>query len=282
VEPSAVLLTTIGPPAAPAAPRLGRLLAAAPDLPLESIYASALAAIGAPSPPAAAALPALLDQAGEDACHTPRRFGALFRAAVAIGPQPGQTRADWQTTLVARARSTLARIGPACAQSTIERDTIIALSRLSSTPDLVALLEAELANDNASRGRRYWAAWALRSLGAPLSPAQAVGQTALLGSPEQSLPPPPEPDDPLAPLSKTDLVIGMNAIRPKVADCYARHHVPGLAMVTVNISYGRITTATVTGKFAGTETGACVEAVVKTATFPVAQELKTPFPFQLK
>jgi len=53
-------------------------------------------------------------------------------------------------------------------------------------------------------------------------------------------------------------------------------------MVNIEISYGRVTAATVTGKFAGTPTGDCVERVVKTATFPVAQEFRTPYPFQLK
>src|SRR5262245_36019464 len=281
-EGAAVLLTTIGQPAAPAAPRLGKLLAAAPDLRLESIYASALATIGAPSLPAAAALPALLDQAGENACHTPRRFGVLFRAAVASGPQPGQPRADWQSALVSRAQSTLARIGPSCKESTIDRDVIIALSKLPRTPDLLALLEAEMTNAGAGRGRHYWAAWALRSLDAPLAPALASEQTALVGLPGQALPPPPEPDDPFAPLAKVDLVTGMNAVRPKIKDCYARHGVPGTAMVNVEISYGRVTTATVSGMFAGTATGECVERAVKTATFPVAQEFKTPYPFQLK
>jgi len=282
VERATLLLTSFGPPAAPAARRLGRLLAAAPDLRLESIYASALAAIGAPSPPAAAALPALLDQAGEDICVTPRLFGVLFRAAVASGPAPGQSRADWLNALVSRARSALSRIGPACAQSTIDRDVIIALAKMPSTPDLVTLLEAEMANPNTNRGRQYWAAWALRRVGAPLSPPGAVAQAALVGPPEQALPPPPEPEDPFAPMSKSALVAGMNAVRAKIAECYDRHLSPGLAMVNVEISYGRVTSATVTGKFAGTPTGDCVERAVKTATFPVAQELRTPYPFQLK
>jgi hypothetical protein len=115
-----------------------------------------------------------------------------------------------------------------------------------------------------------------------LSPAGATEQAALVGPPEQALPPPPEPEDPFAPMSKSALVAGMNAVKPKLLECYDRHLSPGLAMVNVEISYGRVTSATVTGKFAGTPTGDCVERAVKTATFPVAQELRTPYPFQLK
>jgi hypothetical protein len=45
---------------------------------------------------------------------------------------------------------------------------------------------------------------------------------------------------------------------------------------------GKVTSAAVTGKFAGTPTGACVEKAVKTATFPPSDGLSTPYPFQLK
>ena len=61
---------------------------------------------------------------------------------------------------------------------------------------------------------------------------------------------------------------------------------PDLPRTILEKSGGRgivpVTAATVTGKFAGTPTGDCVERVVKTATFPVAQEFRTPYPFQLK
>jgi hypothetical protein len=279
---AAALLATIGKPAAPAAPRLGRLLARATNLGKESLYASAIASIGAPSPAAAAALPVLLDQAAEDPCRAPGRFVTLFRAAVASGPRAGQSHAEWHGALVSRVRSSFARIGPACAQSTIARDLIIALSKLAPTPELIAMLETEVANAAASLDRRFWAAWALRSLGAQLSPSQAAAQADLLGPPDRPLPLAPEPDTPLNPLSKSDLVLGMNALRPKVAECYARHQVQGLALVNVDIAYGRVRSATVSGKFAGTPTGECVESAVMTGTFPTAQELKTPYPFPLK
>jgi hypothetical protein len=55
----------------------------------------------------------------------------------------------------------------------------------------------------------------------------------------------------------------------QIHECYLRHQVPGTAMVNVVIAKsGRVSKATVTGKFADTVTGACVEAAVKTAAFP--------------
>jgi hypothetical protein len=68
-----------------------------------------------------------------------------------------------------------------------------------------------------------------------------------------------------------------------VTACYNQFKVPGTAMVNVVIGKsGKVTSATVTGKFAGTPTGTCVEAAVKTATFPPSDGFTTPYPFQLK
>jgi predicted Zn finger-like uncharacterized protein len=85
------------------------------------------------------------------------------------------------------------------------------------------------------------------------------------------------------PLSRNALVAGFNSVRPKVANCYNQFKVPGTAMVNVVIAKsGKVTGATVTGKFAGTPTGTCVEAAVKTAAFPPSDGFSTPYPFQLK
>ena len=57
-----------------------------------------------------------------------------------------------------------------------------------------------------------------------------------------------------------------------------------MAMVNVVIGKnGKVTTATVTGKFAGTPTGACVEKAVKTASFPPSDgsEHAVPVPAQV-
>ena len=56
-----------------------------------------------------------------------------------------------------------------------------------------------------------------------------------------------------------------------------------MAMVSVVIAKnGKVTSATVSGKFAGTPTGSCVEKAVKSASFPPSEGLSTPYPFQLK
>jgi len=85
------------------------------------------------------------------------------------------------------------------------------------------------------------------------------------------------------PLPKNALVAGLNGVRPKVSACYNQFKVPGTAMVNIVIGKsGKVTTATVTGKFAGTPTGTCVEQAVKTASFPPSDGFSTPYPFQLK
>jgi predicted Zn finger-like uncharacterized protein len=85
------------------------------------------------------------------------------------------------------------------------------------------------------------------------------------------------------PLSKSAVVAGMNSVKGKVSNCYSQFKVPGMAMVNVVIGKnGRVSSASVTGKFAGTPTGACVEQAVKTASFPPSDGLTTPYPFQLK
>ncbi len=278
---AAMLLTTIGPPARPAVPRLAQLFARASDLRLESIYAAALGAIGAPSPASAAVLPALLDQAAQDLCSTPRRFFTLFRAAVASGPPPDQSRPVWESEIVSRAAFALARIGSTCSQPMIERNLIVALARLPRGPAQVVLLESEMANPTASIDRRFWSAWALRKLGVPLPSPQAAAQTELL-APAEPLPAAPEPEAPLDHLFSHEIWAGMRALDRLVADCYARHHVSGFATVNVEIAYGRVTSATVTGTLAGTPSGACLERVVRTARFPLRERVSTGVPFTLK
>jgi predicted Zn finger-like uncharacterized protein len=85
------------------------------------------------------------------------------------------------------------------------------------------------------------------------------------------------------PLAKAAVVAGMNGVKGKVSACYAQFKVPGLAMVNVVIAKsGKVSSSTVTGKFAGTPTGTCVESAVKTASFPPSEGLSTPYPFSLR
>jgi predicted Zn finger-like uncharacterized protein len=85
------------------------------------------------------------------------------------------------------------------------------------------------------------------------------------------------------PLAKGAVVAGMNGVKGKVSACYTQFKVPGMAMVNVVISKsGKVTSATVTGKFAGTPTGTCVENAVRSASFPASDGLTTPYPFNLR
>jgi hypothetical protein len=85
------------------------------------------------------------------------------------------------------------------------------------------------------------------------------------------------------PLSKVAIVNGMTAVHPLIHACYEELAVPGTAMVNVVIGKsGRVTSAVVVGRFAGTPTGACVERAVKRARFPESDGFATPYPFQLR
>jgi hypothetical protein len=91
------------------------------------------------------------------------------------------------------------------------------------------------------------------------------------------------PTEPVGPMRKSDVVRGMNAVKPQIARCYEAYGVPGMAMVNVVIARsGLVSSARVTGRFADTPTGACVEQAVLTARFPPSDGLVTPYPFQLR
>jgi len=83
-------------------------------------------------------------------------------------------------------------------------------------------------------------------------------------------------------LSQSDIVSAMRAVQPRVKECYNQYRVPGIANVTISVSKGgRVASAAVTGKFAGTPSGGCVESAAKTAKFPPCEAMSFPWPFQL-
>jgi hypothetical protein len=85
------------------------------------------------------------------------------------------------------------------------------------------------------------------------------------------------------PIRKAAIVSGMNAVKPQIARCYAAYGVPGMALVNAVIApSGLVSSANVTGRFADTPTGACVEQAVLTARFPPSDGIATPYPFQLR
>ncbi|HWO18180.1 MAG TPA: hypothetical protein VNO30_05370 [Kofleriaceae bacterium] len=68
-------------------------------------------------------------------------------------------------------------------------------------------------------------------------------------------------------LSGDDIKKVMNAVTPKVTSCYAGQQ--GTAVVKLTVApTGQVQKMTVSGVFAGTPTGACVEGAIQSVTFP--------------
>jgi len=98
-------------------------------------------------------------------------------------------------------------------------------------------------------------------------------------------------EDPLKPapaavklitLTQSDIVNAMKGVQPKVQACANQYKVPGTAMATISVaSGGKVSLASVTGKFAGTPSGSCVEIAAKAAKFPPCQSMTFPWPFTL-
>ncbi len=83
-------------------------------------------------------------------------------------------------------------------------------------------------------------------------------------------------------LTQSDIVNAMKGVQPKVQACANQYKVPGTAMASISVaSGGKVTNATVTGKFAATPTGSCVEGAAKSAKFPPCQGMNFPWPFTL-
>jgi hypothetical protein len=60
----------------------------------------------------------------------------------------------------------------------------------------------------------------------------------------------------------------MGRVSGRVRGCFDQYKVPGTANVAITIgNSGRISSASVTGQFAGTPTGDCVAKAVKSASF---------------
>ena len=103
--------------------------------------------------------------------------------------------------------------------------------------------------------------------------------------PTRAAAPAPEPvDEGLAEsLEKSDVQAGMSAIKAQVMGCYGQYHVPGVALTSVTITKGKVTSASVGGALAGTPTGDCVEKAVKKASFKKAKApLTVQYPFVLR
>jgi predicted Zn finger-like uncharacterized protein len=95
---------------------------------------------------------------------------------------------------------------------------------------------------------------------------------------EAPKPPPPK----LVALTTSDIVNAMKGVQPKVQNCANQFKQPGTASAQITVAAGgKVTSVTVTGKFAGTPTGSCVEAAAKSAKLPACQPMTFPWPFTL-
>ena len=86
----------------------------------------------------------------------------------------------------------------------------------------------------------------------------------------------------LVSLTQSIIVGAMKGVQPRVQACANQYKVPGTAMATISVaSGGKVSSVKVTGKFAGTPTGSCVESAAKGAKFPPCQSMTFPWPFTL-
>jgi len=84
-------------------------------------------------------------------------------------------------------------------------------------------------------------------------------------------------------LPPSAIVRAMNRVQPEVDGCHDHLKVSGIAMVRVVIDVdGKVTSAGVAGRFAGTPAGACVEEAVKKAVFPPSSGGAIVYPFRLQ
>jgi len=122
----------------------------------------------------------------------------------------------------------------------------------------------------------------------PKDDIEALLEAAAGGSPRRSSAPrqaaaPSASDEKLPPLSRGQVVKGMNAVLPKAKACYKRYNVPGTAMAKITVEpTGRVSKASVSGKFAGTPSGDCVEAALMSAHFDRSGGLTFDYPVALR
>lgn len=99
---------------------------------------------------------------------------------------------------------------------------------------------------------------------------------------KEEAPKPAAPQVKLVTLTQSDIVNAMKGVQPRIQSCANQYKVPGTAMANISVaSGGRVTSVTVTGKFAGTQTGSCIESAAKSAKFPACQSMNFPWPFTL-
>ncbi len=83
-------------------------------------------------------------------------------------------------------------------------------------------------------------------------------------------------------LNSQDIVKAMTPVVGKARDCYAQFKVPGLAELKLVVAPSGKVSPSVTGKFAGTPSGDCVESAAKSARFPASSGGTFTYPVALR
>lgn len=86
-------------------------------------------------------------------------------------------------------------------------------------------------------------------------------------------------------LTRNDILTGVRSVQSRVAICYGQYHVPGTAMVNLNIApTGKVESANVVGALAGTPSGDCVTKAARAATFArfSGPAMSVQYPFVLR
>jgi predicted Zn finger-like uncharacterized protein len=236
-----VKMFTATPPAAPPAPVVAPSVP--PPAPTQVPRPTSAEPPTSPPPSANESLPPREPATGKGPGGTETASGD--RAPVRANRPPGARRAGPGPGPGARNQGGLPPLdrGVATAPGTRPADP----PRRVPKDDIEALLEA------ASGSRRPPPPAAAPSRGATREEEEPAGRGA----------------DKAPPLERDEIVKGMTAVMPRARECYNQYKVPGVATVKITVSpTGKVSVATVTGKFAGTPSGTCIEAALRTARFP--------------
>jgi len=181
-------LAGIGPGAAPAVPALARLLEATGEELLRLRIAYALGEVGAAATPALPQLRARIVEAAAAVCEPGVAvLPWLLRAAIKIGPPPGEPVAAWRAAIAGEGRRALATVRR-CDRDGSEADLIDVMTRLPPELGTAAIVEVMM-DDGRSIRRRTEAATALESAHRPLAGVEAATQAALLARERRHLVP---------------------------------------------------------------------------------------------
>jgi hypothetical protein len=84
-------------------------------------------------------------------------------------------------------------------------------------------------------------------------------------------------------LSRNEIQTAMGGLKPKMHDCSQQFQQTGPADVKVTVGEGgSVTAVALSGQFAGTPTGACVEKAVKSVSFPQSGGLRFDYRLSLR